>query len=112
MPVADFSGPLRLRFSLRSLFVVVTICCFSLGWLWSNISWILERRGTHAISGIKFEGRTSAPWSLRILGEHGVKRITICWLDVPCNTRSFQIVDPRIHQLGRIFPEAEIVDGF
>ena len=113
----------RFRFSLRTLFVVVTILSLALGWLGVQLKWIHDRhealrwiadfreRALAAESGrvvppMKGEwvsnAGVKAPWSLEILGETGVERLEVYqdWL----NSDSQYSLD----ELRSLFPEAEV----
>lgn len=71
-----------LRFSLRMLFVAVTVCGLALGWLGLQLKWIQERRQARAWLGASEQSwyapalpgalRIDAPWSVRTLGEDGI----------------------------------------
>jgi hypothetical protein len=91
----------RLRFSLRTLFVVLTVFCI---WLGYSLNWIKQRRelisypypandtaGPGAI-------QPSAPGLLWILGERGVAVLLINAEDKESESRA-----------RRLFPEALIV---
>jgi hypothetical protein len=74
-------GPNRRRwlsFSLRTLFVLVTLACIYLGWA---ANWKRQRRAffdTHKVYPVSQESvglPTNLPWSLRIVGEIGYYQI-------------------------------------
>ena len=73
-------GTRWLRFSLRSMFVVLTVCAIFLG---TRIRWIQQRReALRHVARSYVAGETSlapreqrAPWSLRMLGERPVVQI-------------------------------------
>ena len=61
------------RFSMRTLFVLVTIIGVVAGWVAYQLSWIRQRRAftyTHrTFAG--YAPRPNAPWPLRLFGEEG-----------------------------------------
>lgn len=89
--------PSRFAFSLRTLFVLVTIIGTVLGWLAIQLQWIRDRReaqrwliDTHArqlardsggkmppLKGDYVSRAEKAPWMLRMLWEGGVERIEV-----------------------------------
>ena len=84
------------RFSLRTLFVVVTIISLPLGWIAYQLSWIQQRH--HFFSHYQYNGMHMRPgseyppWSLRLFGE---------------SRQGYLLVDPeRIEEAQRLFPEA------
>jgi hypothetical protein len=100
----------RFRFSLRTLFVVVTVLGL---WLFPQLKWILDRHsalgwiGTQAVywhdmpvSQRTFFG-TPAPWQIRILGEAGVEQISVVV------EKDDVVVKQR--ELERLFPEADVL---
>jgi hypothetical protein len=66
------------QFSVRTMFVLVTLACVGFGWWvhWSK-EWIKQRH--EAIDSGQFRGfrgaETPAPWALRPFGELGITRI-------------------------------------
>jgi hypothetical protein len=85
------------HFSLRTLFVVVTMACV---WLGMQVKWIRDRqRAIDTVSGWSLGAR--APWSIRLLGEQGVDRIV---LD-PQTAKKRE----RVQQLRHLFPEAKLL---
>ncbi len=96
------------RFSLRTLFVVMTVFC----WLGYQINWMLQRHEALSTGAGPYgwaatwrsKDRPPAPWSLRLLGEQGVDSI---WLDIgmPAETRAdYQT------RLEGLFPEAQVIE--
>jgi hypothetical protein len=102
---------LPLRFSLRMLFVAVTLICLLIGWATASIKWIRDRHAADVETGFpSFRSfiahetlhRRSAerlPWALRLLGEQPVPLIH-------CGPPSIVKAD----ELQRLFPEADIVE--
>ncbi len=113
----------RWWFSLRTLFVVVTILCVFLGWLAVQLKWIHDRR--EALQWIlplrerqlaAMNGRlppprkgvyvvhadVNVPWSLRIFGVLGVERLEVnqAWLNPSARYN--------LEEFRRLFPEAKI----
>jgi hypothetical protein len=111
-----------LRFSLRGLFIVITL--FGI-WLGVQVNWLRKRQEARRwiqqhespgqwsqvnptdvtwtkTDGTKYRGKPAdAPWSLRLLGESRLALIhlnksTLCEADIP-----------RINSLLALFPEAE-----
>jgi hypothetical protein len=94
-----FSRSLRLRFSLRTLLVVVTVLCV---WLGYHLNWMRQRRAMavehHATMVFRADETTSAPAGLWMLGESGITLIAYC--------RSAE--EPALDRARRLFPEAEL----
>lgn len=68
-----------LRFSLRTVFVVVTVLAVFLGWLVFQLNWIEQRRQAVADGTVDmriihtFEHTPRrVPWTLRLFGEHEI----------------------------------------
>jgi hypothetical protein len=100
------------KFSLRSLFVLVTCSCVLSCWLCVQMKWIYDRHreleSLQSRAGVSF--RTAfrgtyigppAPWSIRILGENGVTGIVI-WKDSGQDERAEE------QRLKKLFPEANV----
>ena len=100
------------RFSLRTMFVLVTMACVWLGW---QVKWLKDRErasAEHIEEMLKDENKplrrrcynltrlieeTLPPWQIRLLGGDGVKQFDRVSLE----------------QVGRfrsLFPESEIID--
>lgn len=115
--------PRRLHFSLRTLFVVMTILGVLLGWLGVQLKWIHDRREAlrwivdYRARAVAAESRNlvpprkgeivsppdkKAPWSLRILGEGGVERLEVYqdWLNEDARYS--------LDELSSLFPEAKV----
>jgi len=92
------------RYSLRTLFVVVTVFGVSLGWLGVQVKWIRDRhdRMNRARWAFSVPSHHDAPWSIRILGEKGVSAI------VKHDGHSSES-RRRYHELHQLFPEAELL---
>jgi hypothetical protein len=75
---------MKLRFSLRSLFIAMTLFCVVLGWFVSyNLNWIrerhkwrawLDRHGAGGSIGYSVEPRPPLPWSLALFGENALEQ--------------------------------------
>lgn len=100
----------RWSYSLRTLFVVVTVFAC---WLGYELNWIRQRQQArewlggqtnswYAPSLVGARSQASAPWGLRLLGEQGVVGIG---LDV--SPFAGPVPYSRA-QLERIFPEARV----
>jgi hypothetical protein len=99
------------RFSLRTLFVLVTVLCV---WLGDQLNWIGQRHD--AMEWLKCRGQVCekgiglacgctgkvprAPFPLNLMGETGVLSITFFREDL-------QSDEPKAFRLSRLFPEAE-----
>jgi len=116
------------RFTLRTLFLAVSCLCIALAWLSNQLRWIERRRealddpfneaidcpmtlesdGEHWMVGN--EEPRDAPWSIRFLGEDGVRTILV--QDEPERLR---LTDGPLDQherqrmLEALFPEAEVI---
>jgi hypothetical protein len=100
--------PSRIRFSLRTLFVALTVITV-LPWLVSNLNWLRERNAAIAIkSPVPLEGEQRAPWPLWLVGAKGFARIQI--KAKPEHLAEWREVarDRRFHW-QRLFPEAEAI---
>ena len=89
------------RFSLRALFLLMTLFAV---WLGVQAKWIRDRRefvqvGTEGRK-MATDGVTNAPWSIRILGERGIKGIYISE-----NDPNFERME---RQAMALFPEAMV----
>ena len=127
LPMNDPAPPRRrwFRFSLRTLFVLVTI--FGV-WLGVQVKWIRDRhealmqyRGLeNGTVGETFTGHNSwfypsvlrgesakAPWSIRIFGEYGMKTILLDGGDAL--DRDPERVQSEKRRLAKLFPEAESI---
>ena len=110
------SRPRRwLRFSLRTLLVVVTVVCVLLTWVVYQFNWINERQETLE----KYQGyrvlyqnyndilknreavRPNAPWSIAIFGGKGVYDLLV----------SPEVSDTELKRLRGLFPEAKVNRG-
>ncbi len=98
------------RYSLRTLFIVVTVAGI---WLFPKLKWIMDRNAAHAWIGTQAEywddmpvsqcaqpGK-DAPWQLRMFGESGVKVISV--VAYP------SAADAKQQELERLFPEAHVL---
>ena len=110
-------------FSLRAMFVVVTLVCMAIGWLGVQIKWIhnrhqalqwlvpLHARQLAAASGSLLPSKKGAyvshsgikaPWSLEVMGELGIERIEV---DPACLNKDAPFT---LHELRSLFPEADV----
>jgi hypothetical protein len=93
-------------FSLRTLFVVLTVLAIPLGWLGYQLNWIRRRHDARQSGDLftslddpfKDEHYFAAPFTLRMFGEVGVERITLV------RGGSQQ----EIERIRRLFPEAQV----
>jgi hypothetical protein len=96
-------------FTLRTIFVVVTVLCCALGWLVYSLDWIRQRQLVRSQAQEKhlsvypgvIECPVSAPCSLQLLGEEGV-----FWIGTPYAEGSREIL-----ALRSLFPEAAVVSN-
>jgi len=100
--------------------VLLTLLCVVLGWLSMQFNWARNRqealrwvesinsREFHIVHsdglGIDTTRAVNAPWSVRILGEPGIRRIT---LEFPRGTPDDSLKHAE-RKLKRLFPEATI----
>jgi len=102
----------QLRFSLRTLFILVAIFCLPAAWIGNQLMWIHERHAAldfreengwsvFMVTGYSIRHMTSAPWQLRIFGERGETGILMP------NTDQRPALKQR---LAELFPEAKIYD--
>ena len=72
-----------LRWSLRTMFVVVTVAGCLVGWLTYNLNWIRQRHEVVSRPNVSKldDGNTPAPFALRMLGESGQWAIAISFFD-------------------------------
>lgn len=108
-------GPHRrwFRFSLRGLFVVVTLFALLSAWMVYQLNWIRQRHQALdwlnssegswcAPSLVGARTQVSAPWGLRLLGEQGI-------VGVGMDVKQFAGPVPYTPmQLQRLFPEARV----
>jgi len=82
-------------FSLRTLFVLVTVFCV---WLGVHVKWIKDRHEmlkSHPLQIVRDIDK--APWSLRILGEY-----VITYIMIPDGSNA----DQNSRRIWELFPEA------
>jgi len=103
----------RLKFSLRTFFVVVTLLCLPCVWIGYQLNWIRERREARhwleAHEQMYIRARDAvdsvlpepAPAGLDLLGEEGVAYISL----FPTEEHPFDRQE-KLAELSRIFPEA------
>ena len=101
------------RFSLRSLFIVITaFAC----WLGYYVNWIRDRH--QALNGVEYSANIEElnnnvvvtlppphpfPWSLTVLGEQPVNAIAIP------GSKSDPGNEAKIASFARLFPEADVI---
>jgi hypothetical protein len=95
------------RFSLRTLFVVVTLAAL-MPWLAVNLHWMHQRSAMIDSRWYPLEGEKRAPWPLWLFGARGFARINA--RVPPEKVAGIQEAARagRIHY-QRIFPEVEVV---
>ena len=84
--------------------MLVTVLCVGLGWIGVQLKWIHDRH--EALRLTASGGNTMSPWSIRILGEPGIKKIFVQYLG---DQRSDEA---RAAEIQRLYPEShvELVD--
>ena len=93
------------RFSLRTLFVVVTLFCV---WLGYHVKWIHDRREAreweshHWGMGLRDATPTDAPWSIRMLGEPTSDKEVVV-------TAATNDELKKVEEVRQLFPELIIV---
>jgi len=109
------------RYSLRTLFVLVTLMAVLLAWIGVQLKWIHDRHElsphynrttvvykayhhydeTHPYKTAPYK---TAPWSLRVFGEKGVDEIEID------RDQSGSAQESERQRLGSLFPESDLVE--
>ena len=95
-------------FSLRTLFVVVTLCGLVLGWMVWNLHWIRQRR---EYIGEELGAAVPAPGMLWLFGEYGRCAFAITYYAEPGETTARQLKPSELDDLKlacRLFPESQI----
>jgi hypothetical protein len=119
----------RWSFSLRTLFVAVTVLCV---WLGYELNWIHQRHALLARRETMFAGltrrmadlppdgwqigdripvgvpRSPAPWSLRILGEDAIAELDFAFCASEGQTRPNDREWHEVELCRSLFPEAQI----
>jgi len=98
-----------LRYSLRTLFVLVTVLGVFLAWLTVQLKWIRDRhealeRVDPAWRDVAEESRSQMPWGLRMLGEPAHEAIAF----PEAEHSTLEQVEAHGRRLQRLFPEAAI----
>ena len=96
----------RFRFSLRTMFVAVTLLAIPLGWAAYSLNWIRQRhemlrRTDIGIVPNFYSPRLSAPGGLWLFGETGIQSLHV---SAP------PYLPEEVDRLHRLFPEAQIED--
>jgi hypothetical protein len=104
------------RFSLRTLFLVVTLLGSGLGWLGYCLQWINQRHEFMENPPTPFlhvAGRRTAPWPLVMFGQHGFGQISISfvpwasWDEKGYRERPLSAEESaQLNRVKRLFPEA------
>ena len=97
----------RLRFSLRTLFVVVTVVCVWLGWQvpivrdrHGLLRWVRDFEGPVLTAGPEDDESLELPFFRRLIGDRAVT-----FIGFPSDVVSME----EIRRIERAFPEAEVV---
>lgn len=103
-----------LRFSLRALFLVVTVVCV---WLGYHLNWIRQRHAflaeqeAAAANSVNISRTVcEAPLQLRLLGESGIDRLPLyVVIDPSKNQDRDTILREATHWASRLFPESRLL---
>jgi len=102
--MSDPTPKRRWSFSLRTMFVVVTIVGPLSGWITYQLNWIRQRNGGQ-IDGSLWklpDPSSNAPWPLWLFGDFGRDGIS----QTAEESESRQDMDAERERLRRLFPEA------
>ena len=103
------SNLLRFRFSLRTMFVVVTVVGLTAGWLAQQQKWIRDREQAIRVSGVEAYGPSKyTPWQIRLVGGMRPRQQVgghLGW------RRLRHVPTSEVVRYQRLFPEAEEVLG-
>jgi hypothetical protein len=102
--VSEMAKRRRIRFGLRTMFVMVTLSALVAGWIVRSLDWIRQRRefgrnleqGTRA-EFVDYDRTVGAPGLLWLFGEGGIR-----WVFIP-NASESDLAEGR-----RLFPEAKV----
>ena len=103
----------RWSFSLRTLFVVVTIVA---GFIAYHANWIRQRREAIAVYGGIYDvpdeflnpDVVRSPGLLWLFGERGVREFRVSLPDTVENAGRWIESHPEVERIKRLFPEAEV----
>jgi len=88
-----------ISYSLRTVFVLLTLVGIAIGWLSIQVKWVKDRRAAiHSYSFVRgHDGPATAklPWQLQLCGEVPVVRL-------------YAYSDEDFAKAKRLFPEAEV----
>ena len=104
--MSDLAPKRRWSFSLRALFVAVTLAAI-LTWLGIELTWLRERRQIAAILKFEPNGSVRAPGISWLFGEKGYAFILVT-VRPAVGTSDMTIANAGMEKLRRLFPEAEI----
>ena len=97
------------RFTLRTFFVLWTLCGV---WLGLQVKWISDRHEAATcrdeIGGSRFyryQGNAKAPWSIRLLGEPGYQMVDVFVRDSENLTTHEERI---LSRLDSLFPESRV----
>lgn len=98
-----------LRFSLRTLFMVVTVLCLPLGWLGYQLNWVRQRRealATRSILDITDSASLPAPSALSFFGERGYPSLLV----MPAHPGGLwtHADEAELKRAEKLFPEASV----
>ncbi len=104
------------RFSLRTLFVVVTISAVVLGWRAYSLNWIQERQKAGVLAEPPWDvprivvgsEEGSAPGLLWLFGERGYDRLRIAFPDEADKHRLSNEQQQVLERIRSLYPEATV----
>src|SRR4029078_4971425 len=91
---------LRPRFSLRTLFVLVTIIGIGAGWVTHQLNWIRQRHAfiqAYELGLLCYSPPIPPPWHLRLFGEQGYEH------------QGLLIKEGYLNEARNLFPEIESI---
>jgi hypothetical protein len=97
----------RWSFSLRMLFVVVTVLATLLSWIAYNLNWIRQRHALLARSRGHTDGFASPPGALWLFGEQGFGEVEFIFVVDHFEDQPFSSYEDFM-RVQRAFPEARI----
>jgi hypothetical protein len=99
-----------LRFSLRSLFVAVTLLAMALGWRSYCLAWIQARRDVFSVAPGTMVGSTTgtAPGLLWIWGERGYDRLRVRFRGEVDEQHLSPEQRAALQQIRRVYSEANV----
>ncbi|HEY4308262.1 MAG TPA: hypothetical protein VGN12_02320 [Pirellulales bacterium] len=112
MPQAPEHTHRWFRFSLATMFVVVTMVGLFLGWRAWCLDWIQQRwdvmdeRCMDYVSGVGGDGYPKAPFMLRMFGEQGCDKLTVAFFNADPDAALTPKQQREFLRIKGLFPEA------